>query len=154
MEGTEIHKSVFLVDDDSDDHFVFGTALREVDAEVHFNTFSSCAELLTAFSQTNHFPQLIVMDMNMPGTDGCQCLRDIRFMEILSSVPVIMYSTASSPAAISTAYEEGARGFFVKPNSMSDLKIIIQHLLRDWVYKTTESTNLHHPESLPAEPEL
>jgi len=142
------------VDDDPDDHFVFATALREVDPQVDLKTFSSCADLLSSFAQINSLPHLIVIDMNMPGSDGCQCLKEIRRLEAMLPVPVIMYSTASSPASIKTAYEEGARGFFVKPNSMTDIKTVIHQLLNDWVYKgterVTESALSGSQESLPA----
>ena len=141
MEWQESSPLIFLVDDDPDDHYVFSTALREVDPVVMLKTFASCEELLQSLRESGPIPKLIIIDMNMPAMDGCQCLTEVRRLEALSFVPVIMYSTASSPSSINATYQAGARGFFVKPNSMTEIKVVIRQLLGDWVFRQAAEAN-------------
>lgn len=148
MEWQESSQIIFLVDDDPDDHYVFTTALREVDPLVMLKTFASCEELLNNLNESGQLPSLIIIDMNMPAMDGCQCLTEVRRLEAFSSVPVIMYSTASSPSSINATYQAGARGFFVKPNSMAEIKVVIRQLLGDWVYRGTTEANSDRQEAM------
>ena len=58
-------------------------------------------------------PELVLLDVVMPGIDGWQMLQ--RMQERHGSIPVIMFSGKVDEAAASDAEERGARGFIGKP---------------------------------------
>jgi excisionase family DNA binding protein len=58
-------------------------------------------------------PELVLLDVVMPGVDGWQMLQ--RLQERHGSIPVIMFSGQVDERAASDAAERGARGFIGKP---------------------------------------
>src|SRR4051812_37598924 len=108
---------ICMADDDMDDYYLFKTALHEVDESVKLTYFGSCDALLDYLMTSNSLPDLIVLDADMPGTDGYNCLIAIKNNSKIADIPVIFYSTSSAPFLIQNAYESGACKYIVKPYS-------------------------------------
>nr|WP_242675459.1 response regulator [Niastella koreensis] len=89
----------------------------------------SCEDLLKYLKTSNGFPDIIVLDMNMPRIDGQTCLKTIKKEAYWHHIPVVILSTGNCPIAIKTAYEGGAIKYFVKPFSIDDYRRIIQEIL-------------------------
>jgi CheY-like chemotaxis protein len=60
-------------------------------------------------------PSVILLDLNLPGTDGREVLQTIKQHEALRSIPVVILSTSSNPLDIETSYQNGANSYLVKP---------------------------------------
>ncbi|MDB5298498.1 MAG: PleD family two-component system response regulator, partial [Phycisphaerales bacterium] len=65
-------------------------------------------------------PDLVILDVMMPGMNGEEVLRLIRATEATATVPVIMHSAVANPDFRDNALAKGANGFLVK--SGFDLK--------------------------------
>lgn len=75
----------------------------------------------------SHRPDLILLDIAMPGLDGLSCLRSLRAMPRTHDVPVIMLTASSDPGAIKQAIAAGVRGYLLKSEfSLSDLLARVQ----------------------------
>ena len=59
-------------------------------------------------------PLVVLLDLNLPGTDGREVLRQIKRDERLRSIPVVILSTSSNPRDIAFCYRHGAGGYLVK----------------------------------------
>lgn len=118
-----------MADDDMDDYYMFKTALHEVNASVKLTYFGSCDALLDYLKASEKLPDLIVLDINMPGTNGYNCLVDIKNDAKTAGIPVIFYSTSSTPVMIRDAYDKGAYQYLVKPYSLELIKEYIRELL-------------------------
>ena len=59
-------------------------------------------------------PGMLLLDLNLPGIDGREILAWIKRVVVLKSVPVVIFSTSSSPKDIAFCYEHGANGYMVK----------------------------------------
>jgi len=122
-------KLLLLADDDIDDTEMFCEALAVVDKDVICHCAKNGREALKILSDLNEKPQLIFLDLNMPVLSGWDCLKiikkDLRFKEI----PVIMISTSSHQNDMHTASELGAICYFVKPNSFTDLKNVLDEII-------------------------
>ncbi len=117
-----------LIDDDTDDSDLLYEALKEIDSSVQYEYASDGPEALSMLERIDR-PDLIFLDINMPGMSGWQCLSKIKAMEAFKDIPVIMYSTSSYQYEIDKAFELGALSFFTKPNHYKLLKKNIQLLL-------------------------
>jgi DNA-binding response OmpR family regulator len=130
-------RKVLLIDDDKDDCIFFEDALKELDPSIHVRFISSTKEVNTGAGCQP--PDLLFLDINMPDKNGFEWLKEIR--EKGYTFPVIMYSTASNPAYVQRAYEEGANVYFPKPESLRTLQDSLKQLLRfNWndPHKITE----------------
>jgi DNA-binding response OmpR family regulator len=112
-------KTVLLIDDDSDEHKLFSDGL------IKYNKSITC---LTAFNCSQGYdlaqkemPDIIFLDMNLPGTHGLACLRKIRKNYALKYVTVYMYSGGTvTDKDIVTALQEGAKKWIKKPESLEE----------------------------------
>jgi len=60
-------------------------------------------------------PDLVLLDVEMPGIDGFQVCRRLRQVWDMTRVPVIMVTGMDDLASINQAYESGANDFVAKP---------------------------------------
>lgn len=115
-------KHVYLIDDDPDDRYLVCeafTLVRPQDNIIEAINGHHFFEILDVNKVS--VPSLIILDVNMPGMNGLETLKRIRSLILISSIPVVMYSTSESPSLIEQAYQAGASTFIVKPNSFEGL---------------------------------
>lgn len=77
-------------------------------------------------------PRLIVLDLNLPGTDGREVLRRIKQDEYLKTIPVVVFTTSNNPRDIEDCYQYGVNSYIVKPIDFTQLKRDIQILVDYW----------------------
>jgi CheY-like chemotaxis protein len=122
---------LFLVDDDTDDHEIFKSALAKVDEHLELLTATNGMEALNVLSTAETLPDYIFVDLNMPRMGGLQFLKAIKQTDSLRNIPVIVYSTSSNPGDIAKTKELGAVSFITKPSRFADLCSLLQTLISD-----------------------
>jgi CheY-like chemotaxis protein len=79
-------------------------------------------------------PGVILLDLNLPGTDGREVLRTIKQDEFLRKIPVIVLTTSSADADIQLCYDCGANSYIVKPVELDNFIEAVARL-RDYWFK-------------------
>lgn len=87
-------------------------------------------------------PGLILLDLNLPGTDGREVLRKIKQDEILKVIPVVVFTTSNNPKDIEACYRQGVNSYIVKPIDFNRLKHSIQILIDYWFDTTVLPTSV------------
>lgn len=78
-------------------------------------------------------PGVILLDLNLPGTDGKEVLKKVKQDERLKTIPVIIFTTSTDPQDINCCYEYGANGYMFKPSDLINLKKTIQVFVDNWL---------------------
>ncbi len=60
-------------------------------------------------------PSLILLDLNLPATDGREVLEMLKRDQLLKLIPVVVLTTSSNPKDIEVCYRNGANSYLVKP---------------------------------------
>ncbi len=123
----EIH--IVLADDDEDDRDLFADAMAEIELKVKLEFAEDGRSLLEKLHHSRSLPDMIFLDLNMPDKSGRECLDEIRRSDKLKKIPVIIYSTSSSPKDIHETFEKGANLYIRKPSSYKDLLSLAQKVL-------------------------
>ena len=121
--------SIIVADDDSDDRELFEEAATFADPGISITLAHDGEELMDQLLNRSLLPDMIFLDLNMPRKNGKECLTEIRAIDRLHGIPVIIYSTSLNPSDIEETFNQGARHFFRKPNSFEELKQILFKLL-------------------------
>jgi CheY-like chemotaxis protein len=120
-------KIILLVDDDEDEHEIFLSALKNTECSYDFISAGSCEEALDLLKTLQ--PDFIFIDVNMPKTNGMVCLKEIKKMSRVASVPVYMYSTGINAEEGKKALQIGAVDYITKPNNISTLSGLLRKIL-------------------------
>jgi DNA-binding response OmpR family regulator len=72
-------------------------------------------------------PDIILLDLNMDGTDGWQLCRAIREF---SRTPILVLSVLNKPDAVAKALDEGADDYLIKPVTVGVLVAHLNNLIR------------------------
>lgn len=106
----------FLIDDDPDDQEFFSTAIRSIDRNFKCIT---CDDAIKAIEKLRSDPlprpDLIFIDMHLPRLSGKEAIPEIKRIEAVRDVPIVLYSTSSGSFLAEEALKAGAAGFFTKP---------------------------------------
>jgi len=79
-------------------------------------------------------PGMILLDLNMPGTDGREVLSEIKANDKLCQIPVIVLTTSADERDIQTCYRDGANSYIQKPVDMKGFLESIQRLVDYWYH--------------------
>jgi CheY-like chemotaxis protein len=77
-------------------------------------------------------PGLILLDLNLPGTDGREVVNIIKQSATLKTIPVIILSTSANPKDVEDCYQFGANSYMLKPIDISELRISMKMMLDYW----------------------
>ena len=83
--------------------------------------------------QASPRPAAVLLDLNLPGTDGREVLQQVKQDENLRKIPIVVFSTSNNPADIEYCYRSGANGYLVKPMDLSELQRTIDTFTRYWL---------------------
>ncbi|CAN5338358.1 hypothetical protein BH09BAC1_BH09BAC1_27920 [soil metagenome] len=127
-----ISQKILLIDDDLDDQELFLDALATVDAKTECLVANDGLEALNLLQDLlPAMPDLIFLDLNMPRMDGIKFLQEVKAIEGIKDIPVLVYSTSNQAQK-----QVGALGtvdYLVKPDNFNSLcEIITAALSKDW----------------------
>ena len=107
-------KPVILVADDAEDiRNLFGVLLKK-DYEVKF---AETGDQTLAQADTDPLPDLILLDVELPDTDGLQVCKQLKANPSLASIPVIMVTARTTPKDQAMGLMAGAVDYILKPIS-------------------------------------
>lgn len=78
-------------------------------------------------------PAIVLLDLNLPGTDGRAVLNILKKDPLLHTIPVIVFSTSSSSRDIDDCYQLGANSYLTKPIEYAVLEEKIRLTISYWL---------------------
>ncbi len=115
--------TILAIDDDAALSELYSIILRGYNFEVLVaNTGEEGLQILK-----EKRPQLVILDLMMPGMDGWQTCKAIR---AFSDVPILILSALDDPSVITSILDTGADDYLVKPFSSAVLVAHLNKLLR------------------------
>ena len=79
------------------------------------------------------FPDLILLDLNMPKLDGREVLTEIKADERLRQIPVLVFTVSSAEKDILEAYDLQANAFITKPIDLDEFITVVKSLELFWL---------------------
>jgi CheY-like chemotaxis protein len=124
-------RHVLIAEDDHDDYYIFSVALEELSITVVLSRAEDGNILISLLN--DKMPDILFLDLMLPGKDGRECLKEIRANTKFDALPVIMYSSLKDMKEIEFCYRQGANLYVVKPTAYTELKDMLERILNiDW----------------------
>jgi CheY-like chemotaxis protein len=134
----EIH--ILLIEDSRADAKIIERALREKNVAHRLTVIPNGRDALAHLfglrddtSQTDDEPDLILLDLNLPGIDGCQVLTQIKSDPYLRMIPVVILTTSHREEDIVQTYAAGANSYIPKPAEYPSYCELVGTLHNYWV---------------------
>lgn len=131
---------VLVVEDSAEDFMALGRAFRK---HALHNPVLRCTdgdqalEYLQGYGKhpawPKSLPAIVLLDLNMPGTDGRAVLAVLKQDPRLRSIPIIIFSTSSNTRDIDDCYRMGANSYLTKPIAYADLEERIRLIIDYWL---------------------
>lgn len=118
---------IFCVEDDSAVRELIIYTLKTAGFEAEGFT---CGEELFEKFESGEFPELIILDIMLPGEDGISILQKIRNNPVTSDIPVIMETAKGTEADKVAGLDKGADDYLTKPFGMMEMIARVKAVLR------------------------
>ncbi len=132
------NQTVLIVDDDVNICEVIGLYVKKEGFQVAYA--HNGLKGIEAFKQAT--PNIVILDIMLPGADGWEVLREIRKT---SSIPVIMLSAKGETFDKVLGLELGADDYMVKPFEPKELVARIKAVLRRYEHKADDTEEVVYP---------
>lgn len=129
---------LLLVEDSPGDVRLLREAFKGARAQVNLHVASD-GTVATAFlgRQGRHSsaprPDLILLDLNLPGKDGREVLKEIKESPTLRSIPVVILTTSASETDIVQSYRLHANSYITKPVDLEGFLHVVQSIEGFWL---------------------
>ena len=129
---------ILLVEDRMGDVRLTLEALKEIQVPHNLNVIGDGDRVLPYLRRETPYedslrPDLILLDLNLPTTDGREVLRAIKGDPALRTIPVIILTTSSSPKDIQMTYDLQANCYVTKPADLDQFLSVVKSLETFWL---------------------
>jgi len=129
---------VLLVEDDPGDQKLVGRALSNQEMSCKLHIVGSAEEALEYLQRSRDEdtksprPDLILLDLNMPGMGGKEFLKCIKADNDLCAIPVVVLTVSDSEIDIQQCYESHAAGYIRKSATVDEFQKLVEKLSKYW----------------------
>ena len=126
---------ILIVDDDADDREIIRDAFMSALDDQDYIFIENGDKLLEYLhlQKDGNAPSLIMLDLNMPGKDGRETLKEIKSDNRFHHIPTIVFTTSSSLRDKQMVYDLGANCFITKPDTFNKLIEMTVSISRLWL---------------------
>jgi CheY-like chemotaxis protein len=132
---------ILFIEDDAIELMKFQRVLENIEADHHIINANNGEEALTFLSKSDDFPNLIMVDLNMPKMNGITFLKTLKSDEKLKFLPVIIMTTSNNPKDVFECYSHSIAGYILKPLKYEDYVDRIKNILSYWACNELISNN-------------
>jgi len=131
---------VLVVDDNTDHATLVEIVFAHLDANARLTVAWSAEEAISllvgpgtvAQGPPIELPDVIVLDINMPGMGGMGFLEWYHNREGIGHIPVVVFTSDGDPNLAKQCFALGARDFKEKPSDFRELVPVVQRVLKRW----------------------
>jgi DNA-binding response OmpR family regulator len=118
-------KTILIVDDNADTRLILSTRLKAH----HYHTVFAADALQVMSVALKERPDVILLDLGLPGGNGLVVLQRLKMNTSLSCVPVIIVTAEDPLVAEARVIEAGAVAFLQKPVNQDKLMAAVEQAI-------------------------
>ena len=133
---------ILLVEDSPEDALLAREALREAQISTELHHVEDGDDAIAFVRRQDSYgdaprPDLIILDLNLPGKDGREVLEELKSDEELRRIPVVVLTTSESDGDVVRAYDHHANAYVRKPIDLDRFIQIFRAINDYWLGMVT-----------------
>lgn len=125
---------VLLAEDSPEDVEAVRRTLTRSRPEVRLEVVQEGSEVIGRLVDTlGDLPDLVLLDLNIPGLDGLGVLRAVRARPGLASLPVVVLTSSTNPRDVAACYRAGANSYLFKPVDLALFQVVLRGTFDYWL---------------------
>jgi CheY-like chemotaxis protein len=136
----EPHKNIEIlyIEDNPGDALLMKEIFKTSKFPIHLNVARDGEKALDMLEDVSNFPgkdrpDIILLDLNLPGMNGHEVLKEIRKDERSKDIPVLIMSSSHKDQDLLSAYQNQANFYIVKPMDMNHFSVIMTYIENFWL---------------------
>jgi CheY-like chemotaxis protein len=114
-----------------DDQYLIQHAFKAAHPTSSIQAIYDGQQLLTCLKHAQELPQLVLLDLNMPGKGGFETLKELGKKPAYKQLLVVILTTSSEQSDKTRSVASGANGFMTKPATLAATVKLFQELCGD-----------------------
>lgn len=113
-------------------------AFKTIDRKVTLNVVTDGDTAVAELRQPkpdDSYPDLVLLDLNLPGRGGCAVLNAIRTETDAQTLPMLMLSSSSTDDDIARCYNANVNAYLTKPCTLTELCELMKAVEKFWFEK-------------------
>lgn len=123
---------ILLIEDDTIELMKLNRAMSSLNMNHEVREANNGEDGLELLLSKNYYPDIILLDLNMPKINGIEFLSILKGNESLKFIPTIILTTSSNEKDLQACYNIGISGYILKPLKYQDYIAKINILLSYW----------------------
>lgn len=134
------NQKIIIVEDNENDSYIMKKIISEgAESRIlkHFDNGDDAYDYFTALkekTENDTFSNiLVILDLNLPGVNGFDILKEIKNKPASKKLPVVIFSNSDYAKDVDLSYELGANCYIQKPHGAKEFKDAIQMIREYWL---------------------
>lgn len=129
--------NLLLVEDNAEDVTLIRTTLEELALPLRLSVLHYGASVLPFLRRHKPYeraprPDLILLDLHLPTTDGREILAELQRDPALRDIPVVVLTSSADPQDIAQCAALGAQAYLVKPLEWEPFAAVVKSTIEFW----------------------
>lgn len=124
--------TILLIDDDEIERLKFNRVCQKNNFNHTILEAANGEEALNTLKKVDDFPDLILLDLNMPKMNGIEFLNKLKSNDKIKFLPIIVMSSSNSFSDVRECYSIGISGYIIKPLHYEDYANRVVSLVNYW----------------------
>ncbi|MEY7847639.1 response regulator [Natrarchaeobius sp. A-rgal3] len=133
---------ILLVEDNPGDVRLTQEAFKELSTDVRIRVATDGETALEKLGLRNgtdpgSLPDLVLLDLNLPRTNGFEFLETVRAEPVLTRLPVLVLTSSNAHEDILESYELAANAYLTKPTGPDEYSAMVRAVVEFWFEQVT-----------------
>jgi CheY-like chemotaxis protein len=138
LQETKKSIEVLHVEDNAGDALLMKEHFKSSKFPIRLTIARDGEEALNLLEDTKAFsgkgkPDIVLLDLGLPGLNGFEVLAEIRKKKNLEDIPVLIMSASQKDQDLKSAYEHKANFYIVKPMDMKHFSVVMTYIEKFWL---------------------
>ena len=133
---------ILLVEDNPGDVRLLTEVMKESAVSNNLTVVANGVEALAFLRREGRYagspsPDLILLDLNLPGKNGCEVLAEVKADSRLRRIPVVVLTSSDAEEEVHRAYDLHANCFIAKPVGLDQFTRVVREIQEFWLNLVT-----------------